>query len=182
MSITKLTRIVKSNNYLGSGRRRRLIGGATAALLAQVVFYGSISLSAQSTGPKTRQDWIDRVTRPASVVVFPGLWNPAAEYSNLSAASATAINDWGNVVGNYCEATPACQAATNQTGPYLFSQGQYTNLSFPPAVFSAFPSGINLVDQIVGPYFDTNFGFHASLLQGSHFTSIDAPEAGSGFF
>lgn len=167
-----------------SGVSRAITRRATAAILAQLVFSASMSLSAQSIAPKTRQDWIDRLShRPKPPFgVLPGLWDATAEYSNLSAAGATAINDWGNVVGNYCEATPACQAATNGSGPYLLSQGQYTSLPFPPAIFSAFPSGINLADQIVGPYFDANFGFHGFVLRDGRFTSIDAPEAGSGFF
>ncbi len=182
ISLTRLMNQLK--NFLGTHVSQCLLGWTTAALLAPAFFYGSMNLSAQSITPKTRQDWGNKVThRPTDPLgAFPGLWNASAQYSDLSAASANAINDWGNIVGNYCEVTPACQAATNQTGPYLFSQGQYTSLSFPPVVFSAFPSGINLADQIVGPYFDANFGFHGFVLQGSHFTSIDAPGAGSGFF
>jgi uncharacterized membrane protein len=106
-----------------------------------------------------------------------------AEYVDIYGDYAYGINDWGVTVGEYCYAAAACTQAVNGTGPFLFEHGNYTTPAFPAAVLGAYPSGINLLGQVVGLYFDASFTIHGFVLQGSKFRSIDAPGTSpSGFF
>ena len=98
-----------------------------------------------------------------------------SEYVDIYGVAAYGINDWGVAVGEYCHVTTACEQAVGGTGPFLFANGDYKTLTFPATVLGAYPSGINLLGQIVGVYFDTSFTIHGFVLDGSHFRSIDAP-------
>jgi len=98
-----------------------------------------------------------------------------AEYVDIYGLAAYGINDWGVAVGENCYVTAACEQAVGGTGPFLFANGNYKVLTFPATVIGAYPSGINLLGQIVGVYFDTSFTIHGFVLDGSHFRSIDAP-------
>ena len=81
------------------------------------------------------------------------------------------INDAGNIVGAYLDATGA-------THGFLFSNGQYSSIDFPGAVATE-ARGINnkINFDIVGDYTDAHGVTHGFLLQGGNFSTIDAPFA-----
>jgi hypothetical protein len=156
---------------------------SSTVLLAGVTLATALNLYSQSNPPHSVETLMQKLThRPvAPKGLSYGIWDARAEYTDLNAYTATAINDWGEVVGYACMPTPQCVTTTNNNGSYLLSQGTYKGLYFPPVVAYGVPSGINLLEQIVGTYFDPNLVLHGFVLDHGKFTSVDAPAAGSGF-
>jgi uncharacterized membrane protein len=67
------------------------------------------------------------------------------------ATIATGINDAGEIVGEYCTTSPACQFDNLQG--FLLSKGSYTAFTIPGAVGTGL-SAINNKGLIVGGYED----------------------------
>jgi uncharacterized membrane protein len=81
---------------------------------------------------------------------------------------AFGINDSGQIVGDYVEATPP-----NKRHGFLLSQGTYTTLD-PPGSSLTVAEGINNGGVIVGVYFDGN-NQHGFVLSNGGYTKIDVP-------
>jgi hypothetical protein len=109
-----------------SSTRSLAVKLATAVLLASLISFGISKLEAQSAMPKSFADQFMRLKHGvrAPQGPFSGLLNLDAEYTDIQAGMAVAINDFGDVVGLYCLATPQCSATTyDGNGPFIFSQG-----------------------------------------------------------
>ena len=91
-------------------------------------------------------------------------------------ASATRINERGQIVGIYSETSPDTQVATDTRG-FRFDGGEVTQIDVPGAVRTQ-PLGINNHSQIVDEYYDAAGNIHGFLRDSSgHFTTIDIPGA-----
>jgi probable HAF family extracellular repeat protein len=87
----------------------------------------------------------------------------------INGTTAFAINDAGQIVGNYADANFNNHA-------FLFSGGVYTTIDDPLATFSTQALGINDLGQIVGRYTDAT-GTHGFLFSGGAYTTLDDPLA-----
>jgi uncharacterized membrane protein len=87
-----------------------------------------------------------------------------------NATVPTGINDAGQIVGYYQDATG--------THGFVDVGGTFTTIDHPlsPAFAHTVPYGINNPGQIVGVY-DSSNGFHGFLDTGGVFTNIDNPSA-----
>jgi uncharacterized membrane protein len=96
------------------------------------------------------------------------------DYPGAAGTVATAINDAGTVVGDFCPAP--CNGNERNHG-YTWNQGTFTQFVFPGADFTR-PLGINKTGQIVG-YYRKNAANqdHGFLLSAGTFTAIDYPGA-----
>src|SRR5262249_13462663 len=83
---------------------------------------------------------------------------------------ATGINNAGQIVGYYVNASGVYQG-------FLYSGGTYTALSDPLGANGTYALGINDSGQIVGYYFDSNHIEHGFLYSGGTYTTIDDPPA-----
>jgi uncharacterized membrane protein len=84
--------------------------------------------------------------------------------------SATAINDVGQIVGDYVDSSGMFHG-------YEFSDGKFTTLNVPDSIYT-FPGGINNSGEVVGQWRDTNAITHGFTLIGGAYTSVDYPGAG----
>lgn len=89
--------------------------------------------------------------------------------------AAAAINDAGEIVGNYlaCFGKPCIRA---QGHGFLLSGGSYTRLD-PPGSLATTVSAINNSGEIVGTYLDGNNRTHGFLFKTGVFTNVDFPGA-----
>jgi len=83
---------------------------------------------------------------------------------------ATAINNSGQIVGNYTTVPLTPQKSNG----FIYNAGTYTTLNVPGAVFTQ-PKGINTSGQVVG-YFQSS-AEHGFLRSGSTITTFDYPGA-----
>lgn len=115
-----------------------------------------------------------------SLVLGLALGSPAAAqtYTTIDPpgsvfTGAFGINDIGQIVGRYADATGINHG-------FLLSNGDYSSFDVPGASGFTDPAGINSKGQIVGSYLLNNVS-HGFLLSGATFTTIDPPGAhGSG--
>jgi uncharacterized membrane protein len=171
--------------FLSRGAKNHIVlalrasGIASAFGLALLTASSSIAQAPPPNSPlQKRMALMERQQSHNSYLSVPTITsgNSAnSEYVDIYGVAAYGINDWGVAVGEYCYVTTACEQAVGGTGPFLFANGDYKTLTFPATVLGAYPSGINLLGQIVGVYFDTSSTIHGFVLDGSHFRSIDAP-------
>jgi probable HAF family extracellular repeat protein len=95
---------------------------------------------------------------------FPGA------FTGASNSSANGINDGGQIVGTYNDATGS--------HGYLDSGGSFTSINVPvPGATETFASGVNAGGQIVGSYDDATGRGHGYLDSGGSFTLINVPGA-----
>jgi probable HAF family extracellular repeat protein len=106
---------------------------------------------------------LNQSTGKFSAIVPPGSKNGAA---------ATGINDNGDIVG-FLTASDGTTVAG-----FLYKGGHYTEFDFPNSTNTT-PFGVNIKDQIVGSYVDSNGAMHGFLLSSplnnAHWKSIDDP-------
>ena len=107
-------------------------------------------------------------------------------YPGALGTAATAINDAGDIVGNYI----ACQSQSSESESFqlpctygqlhgfLLSGGTYTNID-PPGSISTFVGGINNSGEIVGRYGEAVFTGHGFLFKSGIYTIVDFPGASS---
>jgi probable HAF family extracellular repeat protein len=86
---------------------------------------------------------------------------------------AYGINDAGQVVGNFTD-------ASNRASGFLYSNGTYTTLLDPLGTGGTFARGINNAGQTVGGYSDSIHQSHGFFYSGGTFSTLDNPLAGSG--
>ena len=105
---------------------------------------------------------------------FPGfLWSGGAfimtpfNVPNALRTVPFGINDLGQIVGDYFDASGCCHG-------FLLSQGTYTKLDAPGSILTV-AEGINNAGVIVGVYLDTNFSQHGFLLKNGVYTQVDVP-------
>src|SRR5262249_20235676 len=85
---------------------------------------------------------------------------------------ATGINNAGQIVGYYVNASGVYQG-------FLYSGGTYTALSDPLGTNGTYALGINDSGQIVGYYFDSNHVQHGFLYSGGRtYTDLAGPAYG----
>jgi hypothetical protein len=107
------------------------------------------------------------------VIGIPGLSHgisftySSLDYPGASQTFASGINDSGQVVGIY-------EDATGWHG-FLLSGGSYSSLDYPGASYTS-AYGINDAGQVVGEYGDAT-GWHGFLLSGGSYSSLDYPGA-----
>jgi probable HAF family extracellular repeat protein len=86
---------------------------------------------------------------------------------------AYGINDGGQIVGNYQDASAGIHS-------FLYTAGIFTSLDVPvPGALATWAQGINNRGQIVGYYEDQNGGMHGFLYDQGVFTSLDVPLPGA---
>jgi probable HAF family extracellular repeat protein len=121
---------------------------------------------------------------PSAGYAFSTLNDPSAgktgSFVEVEGTFALGINDSGQIVGNYGD-------ASLNTHSFLLSKGQYTTLDDPNAGTGAnlsnffFPgtdaTGVNNRGQVVGFYIDQNNVEHSFLYSDGQFTTIDPPGA-----
>jgi len=102
------------------------------------------------------------------------IWNNGTftklTYPGSNATVATAINNGGQIVGNYTTVPLTPQRSNG----FIYNGGTFTTLNVSGAVFTQ-PKGINSSGQVVG-YFLTS-AEHGFLYNGSTFTTFDYPSA-----
>jgi uncharacterized membrane protein len=108
------------------------------------------------------------------------------DYPGALGTSATAINDAGDIVGNYI----TCQGEYSesqllrlpctfvQLHGFLLSGGTFTNID-PPGSIGTYVGGINNAGEVVGTYGEAVFKGHGFLFKSSVYTIIDVPGASS---
>ena len=89
--------------------------------------------------------------------------------ANNAAAVGIGINDAGQIVGYYIDASKIEHG-------FLFNGSTYTTLDVPGAIGTV-ASGINDAGQIVGYYIDASQIAHGFLFNGSTYTTLDVPGA-----
>jgi hypothetical protein len=94
---------------------------SSTVLLAGFTLAAALNLYCQSNSPHSVETLMQKLThRPAPPNgLSHGIWDATAEYTDLNAYTATAINDWGEVVGYACMPTPQCVPTANNNGSYL---------------------------------------------------------------
>jgi probable HAF family extracellular repeat protein len=99
------------------------------------------------------------------------------DFPNALGTAAAAINDAGEIVGNYlaCFGQPCVRA---QGHGFLLSGGNYTRLD-PPGSQATTVSAINNSGEIVGAYLDGSNKTHGFLFKAGVFTNVDFPGASS---
>ncbi len=113
---------------------------------------------------------LDHVGGSFSTIDFPGVLG----------TSATAINDVGNIVGNYSACTGqdskggSCFVA--QAHGFLLSGGTYSSFD-PPGSVGTFATAINNSGEIAGTYIDGSNKTHGFVLKSGAFSIIDFPGA-----
>ncbi len=113
---------------------------------------------------------LDHIGGNFSTINFPGVLGTAA----------TAINDSGEIVGNYL----ACKTDGSRGAPCTFAQGHgfqlvsgvYTTLD-PPGSLATTVGGVNNSGVIVGTYLDGSNKTHGFLFSNGVFSNIDFPGA-----
>jgi probable HAF family extracellular repeat protein len=105
----------------------------------------------------------------------PGGSFTTLDFPGALGTAAAAINDAGDIVGNYlsCKGTPCTFA---QGHGFLFTGGTYTRLD-PPGSLATTVSAINNSGEIVGTYLDGNNKTHGFLFKTGVFTNVDFPGA-----
>jgi probable HAF family extracellular repeat protein len=104
---------------------------------------------------------------PAQAV---GLTFTRIDVPGAVSTEAFGINDYGQIVGYYRDATGTVHG-------YVLNDGVFTRLDYPGAN-STFAYGINKAGQIVGRFDDSTGMLHGFVLdQGTYFTQIDFPGA-----
>jgi len=105
----------------------------------------------------------------------PGGTFTTIDFPDALGTAATAINDAGEIVGNYlaCYGQPCIRA---QGHGFRLNGGTYTRLD-PPGSQATAVSAINNSDEIVGTYLDGNNKTHGFLLKAGVFTNVDFPGA-----
>ena len=81
------------------------------------------------------------------------------EYPNAPYTVGNAINDWGQVVGQYAD-------SSGNVGGYLYTNGHFTAIDDPnasPAMGGTDPLGVNDLGQIAGWYYDAQGDLQAFL-------------------
>jgi len=126
--------------------------GATTSKTEIVGGAGEGGFLARVSGKKT-------VTETYKAVNYP---------HNSVAQTANAVNDSGQIVGQY----------NNYDSGYELSGGKYTPIAVPFAgALATFPYGINNSGEIVGGWWDSNKDEHGFTLIGGTYTSFDYPGA-----
>ena len=109
-----------------------------------------------------------------------GTFSPI-DFPNVLGTAATAINDAGEIVGNYLSCkTPG----RGSSSPCLYAQGHgfyltggtFTSLD-PPGSISTSVTGINNSGEIVGTYLDGSNKTHGFVFNAGVFTDVDFPAA-----
>jgi probable HAF family extracellular repeat protein len=102
----------------------------------------------------------------------PGAANQPGPSFTTNIDQAADINDRGEIVGGYTD-------ASGVTHGYLLAGGQYITLNDPNGVWT-FATGINDRGKIVGFYMDSQGVDHSFLLSQGRYTTLDDPSAGTG--
>jgi uncharacterized membrane protein len=89
--------------------------------------------------------------------------------AGMTANRAAGINPRGDIVGRYND-------AAGVTHGFLLSQGAYTTIDFPDAIYTQ-AIGITPAGEIVGDYIDPGCSTHGFLLSQGVFTTLDVPGA-----
>jgi hypothetical protein len=101
------------------------------------------------------------------VILSPPCTFPQA--AGATATRAAGINPSGDIVGRYTDAAVV-------THGFLLSQGAYTTIDFPDAIYTQ-ALGINPAGEIVGDYIDSGCSTHGYVLNQGVFTTLDFPGA-----
>jgi hypothetical protein len=110
-----------------------------------------------------------------------GKYTTLDEPNAVGTTQATAINNFGRIVGSYLDARSVFHG-------FLLTGGHYTTLDDPHAGTGAgtlqgtVPTGINASGAITGFYIGPNNDFHGFLLNQGQYTTIDEPNAAPGPF
>jgi probable HAF family extracellular repeat protein len=154
--------------FVHSGTHNRLIKGP---LGTKTLFPGGFNASGEVTGSFVDAGgnyhlFLDQNgTFTSFSVPFPG----------VTYQFASAINDAGQIVGNYIDAT----------GPhsFLYSGGKFTSINVPFAGASN-PSvtAINAHGEIIGVYYDAQGSDHSFLYVNGRFSTLSADDFGEMFF
>jgi hypothetical protein len=97
---------------------------------------------------------------------------PGAGKSKGQGTEPIAINTSGEVTGFYLD------SAGDEHGFLRSATGTFTQIDAPGATATQ-PESINTAGDITGFYSDSNGELHGFLLSGGHYTTIDAPHAGT---
>jgi uncharacterized membrane protein len=108
------------------------------------------------------------------------------DYPGALGTAATAINDAGDIVGNYftCQGEPSdsellrLSCTLVQLHGFLLSGGTYTTID-PPGSISTNVGGINNSGEIAGTYAVPPFKTHGFLFKSGVYTIVDVPGASS---
>jgi hypothetical protein len=60
---------------------------------------------------------------------------------------------------------------------FLYKNGRFVDIPGPAGTLMSYATGINDHGEIVGTYFDSNYGEHGFLLKGTTYTTLDVPGA-----
>ena len=94
------------------------------------------------------------------------------DYPDASATHVTGINNSGDIVGYYSNATDV----GGRVHGFLLAGGTFTTINVPGAL-STVAHGINDSGDIVGEYMDAGGNNNGFLLAGGTFTTINVPDA-----
>jgi probable HAF family extracellular repeat protein len=90
--------------------------------------------------------------------------------------SPLGINDAGQIVGGY---------SPSPSGPlagFIYSQGVYTTLSDPAAVWDTQARGINNAGEVMGWYIGSGGLAHGFIYSNGNYTNIDNPQTSQTYF
>ena len=108
------------------------------------------------------------------------------DYPGALGTAATAINDAGDIVGNYvtCQDTDSDSEFLRlpctfvQLHGFLLSGGTFINID-PPGSIGTYVGGINNSGEVVGTYGEAVFKGHGFLFKSGVYTIVDVPGASS---
>jgi uncharacterized membrane protein len=157
------------------GARATLAGGINQS--GQIVGMGcNTTTCSLSYPPESHGFELDRIEGNFTTIDYPG----------AVGTSATAINDVGDIVGNYltCLSEDSesellrlpCEFV--QLHGFLLSNGIFTRID-PPGSTSTYVGGINNSGEVVGSYSEAVFTGHGFLYKSGVYTIVDVPGASS---